>query len=139
MEGRLLDANIFLRHLMQDHSTHSPAARALFERIAAGEERCWTTPVVLAEVVWVLSGAVYSLGRAAIRDALSGLLAMPDIAIEDRGAVLSGLDLYADSSIDFIDAYHAALLLEQDSPELYSFDRDFDRIPGLRRLEPQAT
>lgn len=138
MEGRLLDANVFLRHLMQDHRTHSPAARALLGRIAAGEEKCWTTPVVIAEVVWVLSGAVYQLGRAAICDALSGLLTMPGIAIQERQAVLRGLELYAGSAIDFIDAYHAALLLEQALPEVYSFDRDFDRIPGLRRLEPAA-
>jgi len=45
-------------------------------------------------------------------------------------------DLYATLPIDYVDAYHAALLLNRDAVSLYSFDADFDRVPGLRRQEP---
>ena len=32
--------------------------------------------------------------------------------------------------------YLAAYALELDTPAVYSFDKDFNRIPGLRRIEP---
>jgi len=37
--------------------------------------------------------------------------------------------------LDFIDAYHAALIENQQS-ELFSYDTDFDQVSGLKRIEP---
>jgi predicted nucleic acid-binding protein len=34
------------------------------------------------------------------------------------------------------DALHAAVVLEHEMSALCSFDLDFDRIPGVTRLEP---
>ena len=53
----LVDANIILRYLMNDHPIMSPQAR---EIILAGAE---TTPEVLAEVVYVLRGAIMWIVR----------------------------------------------------------------------------
>jgi predicted nucleic acid-binding protein len=44
--------------------------------------------------------------------------------------------LFATSNVGFMDSYHAVLVRHHPMPELYSFDRDFDRIPGVRRIEP---
>jgi predicted nucleic acid-binding protein len=39
-------------------------------------------------------------------------------------------------NVDFPDAHMAALLVGESVAELYSLDSDFDRIPGITRLEP---
>jgi predicted nucleic acid-binding protein len=44
--------------------------------------------------------------------------------------------LYISLGIDFVDAYHATLLAHYQQLELYSFDTDFDKVPGIRRREP---
>lgn len=44
--------------------------------------------------------------------------------------------LYVDLSIPFADAYHAAVAEGLASRSIVSFDRDFDRIPGLTRIGP---
>jgi predicted nucleic acid-binding protein len=34
------------------------------------------------------------------------------------------------------DALHAAVVMEEGLRGIYTYDRDFDRIKGIRRLEP---
>jgi len=49
-----LDANVILRHTLQDHAEHSPRARALIQRIEAGEQLVHTVDAVVFEVVFTL-------------------------------------------------------------------------------------
>lgn len=122
--------------MLQDHPVHSPAASNLFDQMARGRAEGWTSAVAIAEVVWVLTGGIHKFSREEIRDALSPVLQMGNLRIDDRTALLRGLTTYVGTRIDFIDAFHAALVQDLDPPELYSFDRDFDRIPGITRIEP---
>jgi predicted nucleic acid-binding protein len=49
------------------------------------------------------------------------------------------LDYYLTySQLSFADCYHAALALEHCNGEIYTFDKDFRRVPGIARLEPGA-
>ena len=50
---------------------------------------------------------------------------------------LHTLDLYASSPfLDFEDALAIAHMARRGVTEIVSYDRDFDRIAGLRRVEP---
>ncbi len=42
-------------------------------------------------------------------------------------------------SNDTRDAIHAAVMQHHKIRELYSYDRDFDQIPVITRLEPQLS
>jgi len=47
------------------------------------------------------------------------------------------LELYGSYSwLDFADALSIAYVEEQGSAEILSYDTDFDRIPGIKRVEP---
>jgi len=130
-----IDTNIFIRHLMADDPVQSPACLALFQAIEREELTVWTSHLVVAEIVFVLS-RVYRLERADIRDIVLPLLSLPNIKLAQKQLFAQVFDLYATLPIDYVDAYHAALLLNRDAVSLYSFDADFDRVPGLRRQEP---
>jgi predicted nucleic acid-binding protein len=56
--------------------------------------------------------------------------------LQDRRVVLKALDLYAATALDFGDAYIVASMQRLGSRKVYSFDRDFDRIKEIQRLEP---
>jgi predicted nucleic acid-binding protein len=45
-------------------------------------------------------------------------------------------DFYVDLNMQFGDAYHAALTERLQLTQVLSFDRDFDRVAGLERIEP---
>jgi predicted nucleic acid-binding protein len=135
---RFVDTNIFIRHIAGDHAEQSPAARALIEDIDQGRVIGWTTDVAIAEAVYVLGGSrFYRLDRSTIRCGLLPLINMPGLRLPGKALYRRVFDLYVALPIDFPDAFHAALIESRGEPELYSFDRDFDRIPTLKRIEPQ--
>jgi predicted nucleic acid-binding protein len=45
-------------------------------------------------------------------------------------------DLCVDLSLPFADAYHAVLMERLRLNPAVTFDREFDRIPGVTRVEP---
>lgn len=132
-----IDTNVFLRHLLNDHPQHSARAFGLISAIERGDVTAWTTDLAVAELVFVLSSKrTYNLDRQAISDLLVPLLDLSGLRLERKRMYVRVFELYVSLPIDFIDAYHAALLESRGDTALYSFDTDFDLVPGLRRHEP---
>ena len=79
----------------------------------------FTTPEVIAEVVYVLKG-VYNVGRTEIATCISTLL--NEIEIQNKGVMKRALAIYANKNIDFVDcvliARHQIL-----KDEVFSFDK----------------
>jgi predicted nucleic acid-binding protein len=137
MQGTFLDTNIFLRHLLNDVPEQSHAAHRLVTAIEAGSLVAGTTPLVMAEIIFVLENPkTHRVDRATLRDQLLPLLALPHLKLERKRLYPRIFELYVSLPIDYVDAYHAALLEHYGQHELYSFDHDFDAIPGMTRREP---
>ena len=45
-------------------------------------------------------------------------------------------DLYVDLNLPFADAYHVALMQRLGLRHIVSFDKEFNRVPGVTRVEP---
>lgn len=133
---RRIDANVILRFLTNEPLAQAERAAHLFASVAVGQIAVLVEDVVLAEVVWTLA-SFYRMGRAEIATALLDLMAEPGIHSVDKQSVLLALVWYHEKNIDFADALVAAKALTHGEPEVYSFDRHFNRIPGLLRLEPE--
>ena len=114
----LIDANIILRYLMNDHRVMSPRAR---EIILSGAE---TTPEVLAEVVYVLRG-VYHVDRPSIAAALESFI--QEVTLSHKAAIAYACRLYGQRSLDFVDCllagYHHI-----DGTEISTFDEKLERV-----------
>jgi len=137
MQGSFLDTNIFLRHLLNDHADHGPRAHRLFQAIERREVMGWTSPLVVAEIVFILSNSrTYAVPRSEIRDRLLPLLRLPGIGLERKRLFDRVFELYTTLAIDYIDCYHAALIEHFGQESLYSFDADFDMVPARSRSEP---
>jgi predicted nucleic-acid-binding protein len=108
----------------------------LFARAAAGDLTLVVTDLALAETVWVLQ-SFYSLGRDAITAALKDLIESTGIEVQNKATLLSALRNFAQTDVDFVDAYHAAVATAE-SVAIASFDRDFDQFAGVKRIEPKA-
>ena len=137
MARLLLDTNVIIRFLTGDHPTHSPRSRNLFARAAAGELTLVLSDLALAETAWVLE-SFYSLDRAEIAAALKGVVESTGIEVQDKRILLSTLRNFAQTDVNFVDAYHAAVA-SAESIAIVSFDRDFDQFPGIKRIEPQSS
>ena len=134
-ERWFIDTNVFLRALLDDHPDQSPRATAFLERVLHGEVRASTSPTVVMEIVFVMEKAL-GVPPSEIRDALTPVIAMESLALDDKGAVLLALGWYVEHRVPFADAYHAATANRRGIPVVCSFDRHFDRFPDIRRVEP---
>jgi predicted nucleic acid-binding protein len=79
----------------------------------------------------------YSLDRNAITAALKDLIDFAGIELENKVILLSALRNFAQTDVNFVDAYHAAVAAAE-SIAIASFDRDFDQFAGVKRVEPKT-
>lgn len=111
---KLVDANVILRYLLNGHQEMSQQAKAVIDSGA------YTKPEIVAEVVYVLKG-VYHATRADIRVFIREML--NSVHCTESGAVAHAMDVYADTSLDFVDclliAYH--VLGKED---VFTFDKN---------------
>src|SRR5512142_516845 len=104
MSEEFLDANIVIRYLTRDNPDHSPRALRLLQQVETGERQITTCEGVLVEIVQVLSSKrLYNLPRSDIASALSDILRLRGLRLVNRATYLRALDLYAATSLDFVD------------------------------------
>ena len=134
---RLLDTNALLHFFVESiDAERFRKAGSLMQRAVAGEESLVVTPVVLFELAFLLQ-RTFRLQRSAVAARLSDLLLVPAIEVVERPAVEAALEVYrATGGLSFADAYSVAYMQGQGITEVYSWDTDFDRVPGITRVEP---
>jgi len=134
--ARFIDTNILIRYLTNDDLQKAQRALRLLERVADGAEEVVTTPLVIFETVFLLEKS-YSLTKADVRAKVTTLLALQGLQLREKPLCLEALDSYVDQNISYADAYNAAWMRANGITEVYSWDREFDRLPALRRIEPR--
>lgn len=125
-QRRLVDANLIVRYLVQDHDKHAKAAGKLFEACDRGELVVEILPVVLAECVFVLE-SFYGHPRVDIVSALGRLISSPGVEISELAVHLDGLNRYQRSRAHFIDCMIAATAVANSVP-VSTFDQDFRKF-----------
>jgi predicted nucleic-acid-binding protein len=115
---QLIDANVILRYLLNDHAEMSLTARTL---ISSGN--AYTKPEIISEVVYVLK-RVYQIEKEDIKNFIHALL--NDISCNESECVLLAIDIYASVSLDFVDclliAYHRI-----NHENIFSFDQKLNK------------
>ncbi len=130
-----VDTNVIVRYLLDEQSDQAESATRLFRRAGAGQVTLTVDDIIVAEAVWTLR-SYYRMSRSDIAEALSEFVSADGIDCRDGAVVLRALVLFRERNVDFADALLCARMLDEGDVEVYSFDRDFDRIDGVRRLEP---
>ncbi|HET9066557.1 MAG TPA: type II toxin-antitoxin system VapC family toxin [Gemmatimonadales bacterium] len=130
----LVDANLLMYAAGAPHPHKAPSVR-LLGQVATGEIAAAVDAEVLQEILhryraierWADGRTVYDLTRRLFPEVIP-------ITAEVLDRARDILDV--DASIMARDALHAAVVLHHGLDAVCSFDRDFDRIPGIVRREP---
>jgi predicted nucleic acid-binding protein len=128
----LIDSNIPMYLIGATHPNKTLARQALEQCIAAGE-RLVTDAEVLQEILHRYA----AIGRrAALQPAFDALLGVVDdvFAIEREEVEEAKLLLLTTEEISARDALHVAVMRRHRISRIMSFDRAFDRIPGVIRV-----
>ncbi len=137
MAAEFLDTNVVIRYLTQDNPDQTARATKLLQQIESGERLMTTCEGVLVEIVQVLSSKrLYNLPRSDIASALSNLLRLRGLRLPHGSTYLRALEIYASTSLDFVDALAVAHMEREGIQTIVSFDQDFDRFPQVTRREP---
>jgi predicted nucleic acid-binding protein len=131
-----VDANVFLRHLVQPATPQDRVNRrratALFQRVEQGREQITTSEATIAEVVFILSARThYNSPRSTVVTGLRPLISPNGCKLPENAVCLRALELWvAYSRLSFPDAL-AAAYSEQLGHELATFDERLSRISGI--------
>ena len=130
MKHRFVDANIFLELLYRNEKKQS---RCL--DFVKKNKDLWTTALVIIEIEWVLRSA-YEEPKERILKFFEELFRVRDLEIENKALIAEVVELYSKINIDFTDCFNVVLARKKGISEFVSYDRDFDKIPKISRLEP---
>jgi hypothetical protein len=136
---RFLDANIFIyayyrprRRLKGEEERLKKAAKGILKRVSEGEPVI-TTVVHLSEVANILKRG---MKLQELMELLMGLLMMDNIEIEDvnRELYFLALELGQELELDPNDALAVEVMRRKGVKEIYTFDKDFDRVEDILRI-----
>lgn len=130
-----LDTNVLVRYLVRDDQQQFEKARRLIERGADKGEPVLVSLLVLLETEWVLRSR-YELSKPEIVSALSTLLDVADLAIEDEPAVEHALYSWKESAADFADCLIGARNRRLGCEATATFDAKALRLAGFISVSP---
>jgi len=120
---RLVDTNLIIRYLVQDHEKHGNLAASLFDACDRGDLVLVVLSAVLAECVFVLR-SFYERPRVEIASTLARLISSPGVEIREVTVQLDALKRYKATTLDFVDCLVAATAAAENTP-VATFDQDF--------------
>lgn len=129
---RFVDANVFIYILIKSPRESFETSRKILQRIEAGEEAITSTAILQEVVDWL----EYNRRKKEIKFFLTAVnsyisLRKTTPSWED---MLSALDYMEAKDIDYVDALTLHTMKKNGLEEIYSNDRDFDRVTWIKRI-----
>ena len=133
----LLDSNVVLRYLLDDHPKFVVQSTELFNKIRNGEIKAHISRYVLIEMIFVLD-KVYSIPKAEIIKSIIDLLNIKYVVVENKELIYKALDIFDLHNISIVDAL-LACEAQYLSIELITYDvklsklvsKDYDKAPKI--------
>jgi hypothetical protein len=137
---KFLDANIFIyayykprEKLTSQQKEMKDESKEIIRKINEGKEKVMTTVVHLSEISNILKKA---LSLDDLYSILITLYSLKNVKIMDvsREDYFGGIELMKEIGLDPNDSLAAQLMKNEGIREIYSFDRDFDRVKEIKRI-----
>ena len=126
----VVDADIIIRFLTND----DPQKALSFQKFLEDGAKVLLTDVTVAEVYWTLK-SFYKFSKEKILLNLETLLTLPQIDA-NKELIIETLSLLKKINVSFIDAYLAVFSCLKNDGKILSFDKGFDKIKSIERIEP---
>jgi len=135
MKPIFIDTNILLRYLTADDPGKFERCKDLFKRALEKKIVLLTSDMVIAELIRTLN-SFYSVPKDEIIEKVTIIVNTPNLKIPDKKLISEVLVLFSQENIDYIDAYNAVFMKNNGCAQIFSYDKDFDRIENIERMEP---
>ena len=128
-----VDANVLLRHILDDDPVWSKRSSRFLHDFCSPERPGYVNPVTLAEVFWVLRGRAKH-DRAKLALVVEAILADEHLIVGSRQAVAAALDAYRRGPADFVDYLVGELNAAAGAIPTYTIDKKALKRPQFAAL-----
>ena len=97
--------------------------------------RAYLSDSVIFESAFTLERS-YKHPKERVQEAMVSLLDQPNLLIAGRARWRRVFNLYVDYNIPLGDAMNVEFMERTEVTDIVSFDKDFDRVPSITRIEP---
>jgi predicted nucleic acid-binding protein len=135
---RFIDSTILLCFMIKKPKEYFDGCKKLILRLQNGREKCGSTIITVAEIVWVLeSRENWTKGMVLEKvAAIHSLRGLRIIEIKNHDTPLEAMTVAQKFDTDFADALTAVAMNRAGVKEVYSLDPHFDRFKFVRRVLP---
>jgi len=129
---RFVDANVFVYVLVKSPERDYEISRGILERVEKGEQTATSLAVIQEVIDWL----EYNHRKKEVRSFLTGInsyLTMEKFSVT-WDDFLPALDDVEKHNIDFVDALILQKMKKNKMNEIYSNDKDFDRVDWVKRI-----
>lgn len=127
----VVDASTVIRFLTEDDPKKAQKFSQLLESKEATLE---LTDVAFAEIYWTLK-SFYKAEKTKTLDALSSLINEPSVLCNYE-ILQKTIGTLRNHNISLIDAYIATWAKKYSNGKVLSYDKDFDKLESITRIEP---
>ena len=135
-----VDTNVLIRYITQDVPAQAAIAERLLDSLT-NDGPGFVGREVAIEIVWVLERS-YGFSCTQVAEVLKTLIGAENLIVESDEDVARATFLYEQSQGDFSDLVILMASERAGCESLYTFDRRFARMDGVRLLDddfPSAT
>ena len=129
---RFVDTNVFIYMLVRSPKKDYEIAKSILQRIQNGEEAATSLAVILEAVDWL----EYNNRKREVESflkAINSYLSMNKLAVGWDSFLPSLEDMYG-KQVDFVDSLTLQLMKQNKISEIYSNDKDLDRVDWVKRI-----
>jgi len=129
---RFVDSNVFIYVLVKSPKDDYETAKRILQRIEEGEAAITNTAVVQEIVDWL----EYNNKRREVEKLLTAInsyitMKKAEVSWNEMMEAISDMKKY---DLDFVDALTLQTMKKNNVKEIYTNDKDFNRVKGIRRI-----
>lgn len=129
---RFVDSNVFIYVLVKSPKDDYETAKRILQRIEEGEAAITNTAVVQEIVDWL----EYNNKRREVEKFLTAInsyitMKKAEVSWNEMMEAISDMKKY---DLDFVDALILQTMKKNNVKEIYTNDKDFNRVKGIRRI-----
>jgi len=128
-----IDSNIFFYAKIMDRKYGQPCAEVI-RKIEKVEIAAATSVLIIAELANALRK--YGLDDE-VKDVVDALFSLEITVLQvDSTDMRNAINIFNDSRISPYDCVHIAVMEKAGIEEIISADREFDKLPNIKRIDP---
>ncbi|MGD0994408.1 MAG: type II toxin-antitoxin system VapC family toxin [Candidatus Bathyarchaeia archaeon] len=129
---RFVDANVFIYQIMQSPQEDYEISERILQRIERGEEAAISLSIIQEVIKWLeYNHRKKEIGNFLI--AINSYISINKVSVAWEN-FLPSLEVMNKKQISFVDSLTLQIMSEYKINEIYSSDKDFDRIDWVKRI-----